>query len=458
MPGVDTETGGRTMRVIGTARRRLRAFGLRGPWAVGLAGFVVLTGYLGVVLVAMSRTTYDTWGGLLVAPLLVLLAMPAMAGQARRERDRTIFWLLLAGLLLRFVGALARQFVAFDLYGGIADASGYHDAGVRLAALFAHGDFATGMSPITGTNFIKLVTGIFYTVTGPTKLGGYLFFSWLGFWGTYFFYRAFTVAVPEGRSRSYARLVLFLPSLIFWPAGLGKDAWMVFALGIVAYGGARLLSGSVMRGVLICGLGIWTAGLVRPHVAGMAGLAIVAGAVLKRPSERFGQTAPIVRAVSIVAVAVAAWLFVSQASAFLKESQLNVDQGVSSVLATIATRTSEGGSEFAPTIVHSPVQFPLAAIQVLFRPFAFEAHNLQSLVIALEGTFVLLLSAIRWRSIVAAVRSATERPFVAACLAYTILFVVAFSAIANFGILARERDQLLPFFFVLLCLPARDRA
>jgi hypothetical protein len=35
--------------------------------------------------------------------------------------------------------------------------------------------------------------------------------------------------------------------------------------------------------------------------------------------------------------------------------------------------------------------------------------------------------------------------------------VIAFSAIANFGILARERDQLFPFFFVLLCMPIRER-
>ena len=61
----------------------------------------------------------------------------------------------------------------------------------------------------------------------------------------------------------------------------------------------------------------------RPHVAGMVGLAIVAGLVLRRPNEGFGLTTPIVRAVSLLAVAVAAWLFVSQANEFLKNSQLD---------------------------------------------------------------------------------------------------------------------------------------
>jgi hypothetical protein len=36
---------------------------------------------------------------------------------------------------------------------------------------------------------------------------------------------------------------------------------------------------------------------------------------------------------------------------------------------------------------------------------------------------------------------------------YGLLFVVAFSSIGNFGIIARERVQLLPFFLVLLAAP-----
>ncbi len=445
------------MNLTTRARHMARSTGIRDPWVVAAIGLGILVGYLGLLFFLMGSSTYDTWGGLIVGPVLVLLALPAMARQAKREEDRTVFWLLLAGLLVRFGGALARQFVAFDVYGGVADASGYHDAGVRLAAGFAHGNFATDLAPITGTNFVKLVTGVLYTVTGPTKLGGYLFFAWLGFWGIYFFYRAFTIGVPDGRWRSYGRLVLFLPSLVFWPAGLGKDAWMVFGLGIAAYGGAKLLTGRVGRGLLVCGLGIWIASMVRPHVAGMIGLAIVAGLVLRRPSEGFGLTAPIVRVVSLLAVAIVAWLFVSQANEFLKESQLNVDNGVSSVLTTIATRTYEGGSEFTPAIVHSPVQFPAAALQVLFRPFAFEAHNVQALAIAVEGTFVLVFSLRRWRSLVGAVRGATGRPYIAAAIAYSVLFIIAFSAIANFGILARERDQLFPFYFALLCLPVGGR-
>ena len=45
------------------------------------------------------------------------------------------------------------------------------------------------------------------------------------------------------------------------------------------------------------------------------------------------------------------------------------------------------------------------------------------------------------------------QPYVAFCLTYTLLFVVAFSSFANFGILTRQRVQVFPFVLVLLALP-----
>ena len=46
-------------------------------------------------------------------------------------------------------------------------------------------------------------------------------------------------------------------------------------------------------------------------------------------------------------------------------------------------------------------------------------------------------------------------PYVVFALAYTAMFVLAFSAIGNFGLLTRQRTQVLPFVLVLLAMPAR---
>jgi hypothetical protein len=50
-------------------------------------------------------------------------------------------------------------------------------------------------------------------------------------------------------------------------------------------------------------------------------------------------------------------------------------------------------------------------------------------------------------------RELLRRPYAAFALVYTFAFIYAFSSINNFGILVRERSQLLPVLFVVLCLP-----
>ena len=48
-----------------------------------------------------------------------------------------------------------------------------------------------------------------------------------------------------------------------------------------------------------------------------------------------------------------------------------------------------------------------------------------------------------------------SEPYIIYALAYALMFFFAFATIANFGILARERSQVMPFMFVLLAIPAR---
>jgi hypothetical protein len=228
---------------------------------------------------------------------------------------------------------------------------------------------------------------------------------------------------------------------------------MLFALGVAAFGAARLLSGFTLRGILLAGLGAWMAAMVRPHVAGLIGVAIAAGMLVRRPSRKLGQLAPLAKAVTLVAVVVVGLVFVSQAKGFLDESRIDTSGGVGSALDAIAERTSEGGSEFTPVVVRTPFDLPLATVTVLFRPLLIDAHNVQALAASVEGTFLIVLCLIRWRWLLAAGKLLRRRPYVMVALVYTLLFVIGFSSVANFGILARERVQVLPMLLVLMCVP-----
>jgi hypothetical protein len=405
------------------------------------------------LLLLWSIRAHGIWVALFLVPILLVATAPALARQAARERDRGLLWLLLLALLLKLLGSLVRYWVAVRIYGGVVDAIEYHEYGTRLSEQFRTGVFDTGLGSLTSTNFIRFFTGLVYTVIGPSIYAGFLLYSWLAFWGMFFFYRAFTIAVPGGNRRSYARLLFFLPSLLYWPSSIGKDAWMVFTLGVAAFGFARVLSGRTWRGLALAGGALWLAALVRPHVAGMAVLAMVVAYIVARTRE--GRPSLAVKILAVPALIVLTGLLLSQTTTFLKNQGLEPEDGVTSVLEKNAGRTNKGGSSFDTTSSGiSPARLPLAVVTILYRPFPFEAHNAQAMMTALENTILLGLTIARGRSIWNAIRKFRRLPYVTFVTVYGCLFVVAFSSLSNFGIIARERVQLLPFFLVLLAVPA----
>jgi hypothetical protein len=420
--------------------------------AVGLG--VTAASVIAVVILASMSSELSA--ALVFGPVFLLVSAPILIRLARREGDRLLGWLLFGALIVKLIGALANHFISFNVYGGVADANGYHIRGVELAGQFAVGDFDTGLEPLTGLNFIRLLTGVLYTFLPANTIVGFMFFAWLGFWGQVLFYRAFRIAVPEGQPRSYAVLILFLPSLVYWPATIGKEAWMTFGLGIAAVGAARLLSGRTWRGLVVCGLGLWLASLVRPHVAGLTAIALVGGYLFKRARRDLGVFAPMAKGVALIALVIMAVVLIERTDRFIQqEGSVTTLSGVRALLYQTSELTSLDQSRFAPSVLDSPSRAPIAAATVLFRPHLLEAGDARTFAAAVETTFLLLLSLARWRWWLSALGSVRRQPYVAFALLYIALFIVAFSAIANFGLLARERVQVLPLFLVPMCVPPR---
>ena len=153
---------------------------------------------------------------------------------------------------------------------------------------------------------------------------------------------------------------------------------------------------------------------------------------------------------------VLAVLLVNRSVEYLGVSDLSVS-GVVGELEQTAERSSHGGSAFTPTIVTSPLQLPYAAATVLFRPFPFEAHNAQALAASLEGLFLFLLLVVRWRWAWNALKRLRVRPYIAFAAVYTLIFIVAFASFPNFGLLARERVMMLPFYLLFVSIPPPAR-
>jgi hypothetical protein len=104
------------------------------------------------------------------------------------------------------------------------------------------------------------------------------------------------------------------------------------------------------------------------------------------------------------------------------------------------------------------VGFVLSGATVLFRPFPFEVRNAQGLLTGMEGLGLLALCVLGWRRFGRLPGEILRRPYAAFAFVYTFAFVYAFSSIGNFGILARQRSQLLPLLFVVLCVSTSQGA
>lgn len=419
----------------------------------GVLVFVALAGYLVGLSWVMQNGSFDVWGGMILLPVLLGGTIPLVVRSARREGDSRMVMILGVAVVAKVVvGTLARYAVVSEIYLGSADAQGYHGAGRLIAESFRQGslvvDAGTGGA---GTSTINILTGLVYTAIGPTKLGGFLVFSWLAFLGLFLFYRAYRVALPGHDHRRYALLLFFMPTLLFWPSSLGKESWMLFTLGISAFGAANILARRP-RGFPFLALGILGMVIVRPHLAALlcAGLGV---AYLARRAQTESRRVRPGKVLELVALIVLGVLVAGSFQRFFEIEELN-PSSVQNLLESTTKRTTQGGgSDYQPVVLaDAPYRFPEAAVAVLLRPFPFEANNTQALATSFEGVFLLLLLLWSWRSAATGIKLVRRAPYLALALTFTILFIIGFSSVGNFGIMARQRTLVYPFVLAFLTI------
>jgi len=395
----------------------------------------------------MAEANYDWQGLVLVVAATGILAVFLIPRLAQSEGKDFLLRVLVFGLLLKLGVAMVRYWVAFGVYEGSADALRYHRSGTAIAQYIWRLEFE-GVVPFLqwGTNFIEFFTGVIYSVVGPTLYGGYIIYALLAFLGSYCFYRAFRIAFPEGNKRLYAILVFLFPSILFWANGIGKDALIFLCIGLYGYGVAKLTRNQ-LQGLVPLVLGLLGALCIRPHITALLVLAFILAFMIRGTGKRAVRPAAFI--LGLLAVGGLAWFLIPRAMAYVGLEELSLE-GVLGVLQLTQGLTLRGGSAFQVMDITNPLAFPMTMITLLFRPFPWEAHNLQALIQSLEGGLVMCLVLWRIKSLSKAVASTISNTYTRYILFYIIAFVVTFSVISNFGILVRERAMLLPFFFMLI--------
>ncbi|MGH9227169.1 MAG: nucleotidyltransferase family protein, partial [Acidimicrobiales bacterium] len=289
--------------------------------AFGVAGGALL----GITAIGSQIGNNDL--GVVLVPLAALLLASAASRRITRLRPDEAWvgrWLVLA-VAVKLGASYFRYHTALVSYGGIADATGYDDYGRRLASAWLNGGNAPDLDNLRETNFIRWFTGAVYYLFGTNMVAGFFVFGLLALLGSYFWYRATVDAVPRVNKRLYLGLVLFAPSVAFWPSSIGKESLMQLGVGAVALATAHLLRHRLGRAAVLGAAGGWLLWVVRPHLLALvtlaAGCAYAGGRVR---SAGGAMRSLMARPVGLLAVVLVMAFTVSQATEFLGMEDLSL--------------------------------------------------------------------------------------------------------------------------------------
>ncbi len=400
----------------------------------------------------------DPFVALLVAIVVLIVGLRVARHVARVEGDSRLVKLLMFSLVIHVLCAPAQILVVDHIYNGVADYNAYVDRGAFLAQNLRSGMFTfanTRIVGFTGDNMVYIASGIVQTVLGINKLAEFVFFSGVAFLGEVCFLRAFSTSFPEVNPRRYAILIFFLPSLLFWTADISKETIMTLALGLAAYGASRVLM-RVNGGYRFLVPGVAIGIILRPNevVLLLAGFAV---AMLFRTTDTRKRLRGARRVLTFVTV-VAGLGF----AAYLTQKIFHTTGSVANVLQQLSKNNSSGkGAGFGSSNVPfstNPLYYPRDIYTVMFDPLPITAHGKSELLAGLENSVILVIILTSLRQLRCVPRVGRLRPYVLLCLVYSAIFMYAFAALGNLGLIYRERTLLLPFVLVLLSIPVSKRS
>lgn len=388
---------------------------------------------------------------LAVAIVLMAATVPLALRLAYREQRPWLVWLILGSLLLHFAGSVLQIAVVRMLYDNSADFHLYNGQGRDLLQVWLSGEWQAPSRQIPGTGSVIMLTALTYAVFGVDQLGGFFVFSWFGLLGLIAFYRAFRVAIPDASDARYAAMIFLLPSLWYWPTVTGKEALMLPALGLMALGASHLLARRV-GGIVPLLIGSTLGGLIRPHEVALVFGAYAIALLLRRRARRT-LAGPVQWIGLFLLVAVGGTLLAWFTARYLGLSELSSEAVVALVNEANENTQGEGagyGSSHSDWNI-SPLYLPYDAVLVLFKPLPWEVTNAGQAIAAAENLTLLALFLVSWRPVLTMASAFRRAPLVLMSATYSVAFIYLFSALANAGLLVRERTLLFPFLFVLLC-------
>jgi hypothetical protein len=431
----------------------------------------------------MTLTTiFLSYYDLLVTPLYLAVFTIAMvivsAKIANREVRRYFFW----GIMLKVVFAILFGVIyEFFYYGG--DTSAYWlygtyigdalwDSPVKWLKLIGHADLDPSIYEYAmkirwyesddGSYFPCRIVGILAPFCMNTYSVIAIFYAAINFSGLWALFRTLHKAYPTYQ-RQLAISVFFIPSILFWGAGIMKDGLTLSALGWLFFGFHNffILREFKISNFIIIIIAAWVISIVKIYVL----LCFIPSAsiwlFLLYEKRIKNKTVRILLKPVILPGAIALGITITYyaASSSKHYSFDNIGRTAQVTRDYLLSMSNRGGGsgydlgELDQSALGLIKQIPAAINVSLFRPYIWESKNFFMLMSALESLYMLLLTIqivlkLGFYTIFQEIR---KDPFLAFCIIFTFTFAFAIGlSTNNFGTLTRYKIPLIPFFMMFL--------
>ena len=297
-----------------------------------------------------------------------------------------------------------------------------------------------------GTRAVEVFTSFLTQGLGLSLLGCFFVFNIFGFIGFLAFDASLRsiVADKSKNIRLLATLIVFLPSVSFWSAGLGKDAISFMAVGLALWASLDLSKRTILMFFSVLLMLV-----VRPHMAGLMIMGLAASFVLQKGMPLLQRL--ILGFISLGVVVILVPFALNYAGV-----GENVD--ADKLGAYIDERqgyNQEGGGG----VDISSMSLPMQLFTYMFRPLPFEAHSIASLMASLDNMILLYLFVVGTYFLIKTKLTPDLKLHNRVFMWYYLCgsWIVLSLTTANLGIAVRQKWMIAPMLIFLFLSVIRDK-
>ena len=283
-----------------------------------------------------------------------------------------------------------------------------------------------------GTPFVNFFSSILSQGADANYLNTTLQYNLIGTIGLVFLYlslKKYLNVFPW-----YWVFIVFIPSMSFWSAGLGKDAISFFATCLFLYAVS-----TSKKSLLLIAMAFFAMFMVRPHIAFIILVSYIIYFIIK------SKVHFVFKLFILPIIGIGVFLSVGFVQQYVGLEEASLDS-VGSYVDGRQGVNSQGGS----SLDIASMSYPMQMFTYVFRPLPFEASSAVALVTSLENTILLFLFIyILFKS------KFNFRPFVQGKNLWLFTYVFLTCSIlamttANLGIATRQKWMFMPVLLYLL--------